>query len=133
MMTIPCPKPFKSFLLIQTPSSFIDPSISPNNISNHPYPTVRKDTPTTPSAAPAIPHFRLCQNSVSILRPATDPLGNILAAPGQSGWYEPLLLHFPPSMPVRDICPPPGREATRARGGPSTLSSPPQFSARLRA
>lgn len=37
LKTIPCPKPFKSFLLIQTPISFTDPSVSSNSLSNHPF------------------------------------------------------------------------------------------------
>lgn len=125
-MTIPCPKPSDSFLLVQNPSSFTDPSISPNSISNHipPYLAMWKDAQNTPfSTAYAIPYFLLWQNSTSVLRPPTDSLVNISAAPGQSGWYEPLILQhclclcldFPPLMAVRDMCPSLGRASHRGK------------------
>lgn len=143
-MTTPCSKPSNSFLLIQSPSSFTDPGIFPNSMSNHiPYLSTRNDSQNTLLfSAHAIPDFLLGQNF--ILSPTSDSLKH-----SGSPWPSPAGMNLSSSITVYSatctlstfgvllqlgvcVCSW-AVQSMRARRGSDTFSSPPQFSARVSA
>jgi len=117
LKTIPCPKPFKSFLLIQTPISFTDPSISSNSLSNHPFyveghsnhPSVCCSCyPSLPLVSKFCLHLKT-YNWLFRKHPGSPGAVWLVWTSHLAALLVSLLLHFPPLMPVRDTCPSLGR------------------------